>query len=166
MKEQPPILVVGCGNPFGGDDAVGVLVTRMLMPIAGVDFIEAPAHPGELAAAMRHRKVVLIIDAALTDRFAEGNVLELDPLTSPCILSQSRWSSHGWTIEQELELARAMGDWPELVRIFAIAIARPPRPGPMSDGLERALPEAASHIAAWLYSRIPDIERPEGGCIC
>lgn len=144
--------VVGIGQEVAGDDGVGLAVLEELgrrsLP-RGTQLLRLAA-PTELVALLERGRRVVLVDAVLAA--PAGLVLELEPEALSQRAPQPT-SSHGFSVAQAIELARALapdGASP-CVRIVAITIAPPGRYRVgLSPEVADAVPEAAARVLALL----------------
>lgn len=121
MKDRRP-LIIGCGNPYAGDDAAGPFFIRRLdqSPLFDCDLLSL-VHPDvSLLESFHDRDLVVIIDAVSTGS-APGtvHVVELpDPRVEP--RSFAGMSGHALGIGELLDLGRALGR--KLPRIVLVGI--------------------------------------------
>jgi len=103
--------VVGLGNPFAGDDSVGLEVLRRLRATAAPpgELIETPQAGIELMEVLEGAEMVLFIDAVSSG--APPGTLHLVPLPSPVVEPRalSVLSAHGWSLGEALRLTAALG---------------------------------------------------------
>ncbi len=118
----PCLLVLGCGNPFAGDDAVGLEIVRRLREsaMANIRLHELNQPVLDLSEIADPEQVVLVIDAVVS-----GNPPGTIHLTSlPCPELQPRsvvaLSSHGWGLQESLAIQQALGQ--RLPRVFLLGI--------------------------------------------
>lgn len=129
MPSRPPsILVLTCGNPLAGDDALGPAVARQLAPqqaSLGIEVVEADTTPGVLLDSLAGRDAVIVVDAVSIPGAAPGRIVDADWFAPgrPKLLSQRPLSTHGWCIAQEIDLARTLGLLPRHVRLLGATIA-------------------------------------------
>lgn len=112
----PTTLVIGCGNPLRGDDAVGIEVVRRLaasdLP-AWVRCVDAGTSGLEVILAMREADQVVLIDAAATPDDSPSRPGTLHELAPECLSAAnadpgSGISTHAVRWDQALALARAL----------------------------------------------------------
>ena len=135
------LLIVGCGNPDAGDDSAGVEIVRRLSALGdcGCD-LRAETAPGvELLDIFPLADVILFVDAV-----SSGGAPGTLHLTSlPCKELQPKalasLSSHGWSLGETLELARALGR--NIPRLFLLGIEAGTiaQGAPHSPGVEQAI---------------------------
>jgi len=102
-------VVLGLGNRFAGDDAVGPLVVeRVAARLPGIKLIEGAGDALAILAALEGFAHAIIVDAAISGN-APGTLhrLENDELLRPNALA--RCSSHGGGLSEALALAAALG---------------------------------------------------------
>ncbi|MGD0959231.1 MAG: hydrogenase maturation protease [Methylomonas sp.] len=81
-----PVLVLGCGNPSRGDDALGPLLLKFIeqnFPLTYVEVIDNFQLQVEHALDMQNRKLILFVDAALgiADAFSFQKLLPAKDLS-------------------------------------------------------------------------------------
>jgi hydrogenase maturation protease len=108
---SPRLLVVGCGNPFAGDDSVGLEIVRRLRARGGCgcEFRELPEGGFGLIELFDRADIILFVDAILSD--APRGTLHLIPMPSRDVApgALGAVSSHGWGLDEALRLALALG---------------------------------------------------------
>ena len=115
------ILIIGLGNDYRGDDAVGRVLARKLQSIAG-DNVRVLEESGEGAALMESWKggdFVILIDAVHSGG-AAGTVHRFDTVTQPVPGSFFHYSTHAFSVAEAVELARALNQLPPRLIVFGI----------------------------------------------
>jgi hydrogenase maturation protease len=142
------IRVIGLGNEFRGDDAVGLLAARRLRQSvrdrAGV--IEAATAGVELMELMQGARMVILIDAARSGQ-APGTIHRFDASVSPIGGRIFSCSSHAIGTVDALELARAMGILPPTVIVYGIEADDTELGRPLSLAVAKALDQVVEQIA-------------------
>ncbi|ABD13841.1 Ni,Fe-hydrogenase maturation factor [Frankia casuarinae] len=115
------LTVIGIGNPYRHDDAVGLAVARQLrctLP-AGVDVLEGAGEPTGLFAAWEGADAVWIIDAAHSAA-PPGTVhrIPANERTLPADLVGP--STHALGLADTIEISRTLGWLPRHLVIYAI----------------------------------------------
>jgi len=115
-------LIVGIGNPFRGDDAVGLEVARSLQSTFGntLDVIYCEGDPTDLLELWSDRDQVFLIDAVSTGAQNIGFLHQFHPLENPIPASLSSSSTHLIDINQVIELGKALGSIPKMITLFGI----------------------------------------------
>jgi hydrogenase maturation protease len=95
--------VIGVGNPYRGDDGVGVLVARRLRD-AGIEDVTVMEQDGEAAAlieALKEMDMAVLIDAAQGAN--PGAIHRFDAASGKLPSHMFSWSTHdmGYAIEGE-----------------------------------------------------------------
>lgn len=129
-----------CLGSFQGSDRLGwdiaaALERRLAVQgIAGIR-VRACASPAQLPALLADTGALLIVDALAGVPAGEVRVLMPEELERA-----PAFSSHGVDLVMALELARALGDLPEQVRIVGIGIGDPAKDA--APAVEAVVPEA------------------------
>jgi hydrogenase maturation protease len=132
-------VVIGLGNSFRRDDGVGPAV------VAAVDAMGLPGVRMACAAEMTDlldvwdsAALAVVVDAAVGQD--PGSVLrcELADLTD-----EKPLSSHGFSLTQTYDLARALGRAPSRLVVVSVGVADTGHGVGLSPAVQAALPEAA-----------------------
>ena len=118
------IVVVGVGNAFRGDDAVGLEVAervRARVP-ERVEVVTSQLEPTRLLDAWDGAEAVLIVDA-VSSSAEPGALHRFDATERPVPSAVFRSSTHAFSIGDTVELARAVGRLPERVLVYGIEAA-------------------------------------------
>jgi hydrogenase maturation protease len=119
------LVVIGVGNRFARDDALGLCVVDSLRArtsgSAPVRFVELDGEPSRIVAAWRHAAVGWLVDAMASGR-APGDVVELDLERLEHDPSDGRppTSSHATGAADAIALGRALDALPGRVRVFGV----------------------------------------------
>ena len=132
-------LVLGLGNEYAGDDAVGVLAVRALRGklAGGADVVESAASGLALLEVFAGYDRAVIADSIRTGRSPAGTIVEvrladLGPATAP--------SLHQAGIPELAAVARRLGmGFPDRTRVLAVEVA-----GPLMFGAPLSEPVAAA----------------------
>ena len=117
------IRIIGIGNLFRGDDAVGLLAARRLRERldSSVEVLEAEGDGLALLDLMEGADQVMLIDAVKSGGHP-GTTVRLD------LSKESRWgrlvpcSTHAIGIAEAIDLARTLGRLPKRVMLYGIEI--------------------------------------------
>ena len=115
------ILIIGLGNDYRGDDAVGRVLARRLQAIAGDD-VRVLEESGEGAALMESWKganFVILIDTVHSGG-AAGTAHRFDAATEPVPGSFFHYSTHAFSLAEAVELARALNQLPPRLIVYGI----------------------------------------------
>ena len=112
------VVVVGIGNRWRRDDAVGLEVAARLRA-HGFDARDTEGETVELMDLWSEARAAIVIDAAHSGA-APGLVHRLEAADGPIPAGLSATSTHTLGIAEAVELARTLGRLPERVVVFAI----------------------------------------------
>jgi hydrogenase maturation protease len=138
------ILIIGCGNPFRGDDAAGILVARRLQE-RGIPAIEQTGETFALLDAWQGKEDVVVTDAVVTGA-PRGTVNMWDASDPVEIPFAPGPSTHGFGVGEAIHLARELGQLPRRLRIVGIEGAEFAEGRPPDAVLENAVECAAAQI--------------------
>jgi hydrogenase maturation protease len=146
-------LIVGIGNPDGGDDAVGREVVRLLRrrTPAGIEVLHESGEATRLLSLLQEAEVAVLVDAAVSGA-APGTVRRFDAGAGALPSGLAELSSHGLGLAQAIELARALGAAPQRCIVYAIEGRRFEPGAPLSPEAARAAAEVAESILAEMRS--------------
>lgn len=118
---MPDTLVIGVGNAQRGDDGIGLVVAGQLAArnLAGVRVAKQTGEALSLIAAWEGHDDVVLIDAACSGAPA-GTLHSFDAIAETLPERRFNASSHGFGVNQALELARTLGRLPARCRVFAV----------------------------------------------
>ncbi len=145
------VCVIGCGRWFRGDDQVGLLAAERLN-LRGMiegDILVTESPGTDIVASCGGIELLIIIDGALPDdRHAPGSWQRLDYLKSPERLHMRDWtSSHSLSVDLALQMAANLGELPDTVWVYAVAIRRGGYGEKLSPMVESALEPLCAAIA-------------------
>ena len=119
---RPALLkVVGVGNAWRGDDAVGLAVVERLrgrLP-AGVALLEREGEPTSLIDAWEGADAVWVVDAVRSGA-APGTVHRLDATSAELPAELFRGSTHHLGLPEAVELARALERLPQRLVVLGV----------------------------------------------
>jgi hydrogenase maturation protease len=123
MSPRTAPLVIGVGNPWRGDDAVGPRTIEALARLGDHDRLDADlltlgGEPARLVAAWQGRALVVVVDAIVTGQ-PPGTVhviTDLDRLSS----ETADVSSHGGGIAEAVALGRALEQLPDQLLVVGV----------------------------------------------
>ncbi len=139
-------VLVGVGNEFGTDDALGVLVAREIrrrFP-KGVKVVEANGEGASLMDAWRGADEVIIVDAMAGPE--PGEIHRIDASVSSVPKNLSLFSSHSFGVADAIEMARELHQLPTVTIVYGIeGEAFDPGVG-LSDSVLKSLPKLLAMI--------------------
>jgi hydrogenase maturation protease len=124
MRSEMPMtthLVIGLGNDYRGDDAIGLIVARRLKAIAGdgVRVLEENGEGAALIEAWKGADFVILIDAVRSGGVT-GTIHRFNAETQPIPASFFHYSTHAFSVAEAVELARALNQLPTRLVIYGI----------------------------------------------
>jgi hydrogenase maturation protease len=115
------VLVIGLGNPYRGDDAIGVLLARALRanPPPGARVFECGGEATTLLELWRGARATIVLDAV--DAGAPpGTLLRLDTRHDPVPAQLFTCSTHAFGLAEAVALARTLGELPDALIIVGV----------------------------------------------
>lgn len=148
-SEQGPssIRIIGIGNEWRGDDAVGLLAARRLQKVLGdrAEVVEAESAGVELLELMKGARTVILLDAARSGQ-APGTIHRLHASAGPITPALFPRSTHAVGVAEALELARTLGVLPKQVIVYGIEAGDTEVGHPLSPQVSHALNEVVQLI--------------------
>jgi len=116
-----PVLILGIGNRYRGDDAFGCIVAGELSGRVpqGVTCIEHDGEPAGLIACWRDHEDVILIDA-VSSGAETGEIFRFDLAQQMLPEEFNLYSTHAFGVPQAVELARALGKLPRDIRFIGV----------------------------------------------
>jgi hydrogenase maturation protease len=116
-----PVLVVGVGNEYRGDDGVGLVVARRLRKALdpAVTVLEETGDGLALMAAWKGADLVIVIDA-VGSAGQPGAVCRLDARLQSTVAAPSACSTHAISLMEAIQLARALGELPPRLVVYGV----------------------------------------------
>ncbi len=120
-RPEPPILVLGLGNAYRGDDGVGRVVARRLREAEppGVAVRELSGEGASLMEAWQGAEAVILVDAVQSGDVA-GTIHRFDAHEQGIPLRFFHYSTHAFSVAEAVELARVLGRLPPRLLLFGI----------------------------------------------
>ncbi|MFD4137804.1 hydrogenase maturation protease [Streptomyces sp. NPDC058572] len=145
------IALIGVGNDFRHDDAIGCWVVverlraRKLPP--GTRLLMCDSDPGRLIGCWEEADLAVVVDAAHAHPGHPGRVHRLE-LGIQEVAHSPAASSHGLGLGESVELARVLGRLPGRLVIYAVEGA--------DSSLGRGLSPAVADVVESLVRRVED----------
>lgn len=137
-----PVVVIGVGNDFRGDDAAGLLAARRLRSHAGIRAVEHTKDGLSLMEHWRPSDHVVVVDA-LCSGHDPGTIFRFEATEAP-VPGDAGWvSTHSPGVAEGIETARALGRLPLSLTVFGIEAGRV-EPG---DRVTPAVADAVEEVA-------------------
>lgn len=141
VNTRDSLLVVGCGNNLGGDDAAGLNAIPLLAAAwrgrTSIDFLIMPRAGVELLDVFDREETVLFIDAVTSGR--EPGTIIIAPLPADGVRQRSSIGSAGFGVAEILALARSLGRRIPRTILLGIEVTARYNGGLMSEPVARAM---------------------------
>lgn len=142
------MIIIGIGNRFRQDDAVGLVVARRLRALTPhFPVVEHEGDPLDLLSRWDGHDLAILIDA-LNAPDEVGRVRRFDPGEHVRPAGEAIVSSHGHSLWDAYTLAGLLGQQPERVLIYAISGARFGHGENLSAAVEHAVDEVVASVLA------------------
>jgi hydrogenase maturation protease len=142
------VTVIGLGNRYRRDDAVGITAAAALGELAlpGVEVATDIVDPLTLLDVWSGARFAVIIDAAVTTSSTAGRIrcCNLEDVIS----STQRLSSHSIDVGRTYALGQALGRIPEALYIYAVDVADTGYGIGLTPQVEQAVPDVVALAAA------------------
>ena len=118
---RPRTLIIGLGNEYRRDDAVGLVVARRLREAApeSVRVLEESGEGAALLESWQDADTVILIDAVHSGA-RPGTIHRLDASVQPIAKKFFRFSTHAFGLAEAVELARALGRLPQRLIVYGV----------------------------------------------
>ncbi len=116
------IVLIGVGNEFRGDDAVGLLIARRFaeMEIPGVTVREESGEGAALMETWQDADTVFLFDAVFNGKKPAGTIYRMDARAETIPADFFHYSTHRFGAAEAVELARELGQLPPRLVIFGV----------------------------------------------
>jgi hydrogenase maturation protease len=121
--QSAPVLVIGIGNVYRGDDGAGIVAVRQLkdqLPL-GVGALEETGEGTSLMEAWKDASSVILIDAVRSCA-PPGTIYRLDAHTEKISAKLFLCSSHAFGVAEAIDLARALNELPRHIVAYGIEV--------------------------------------------
>lgn len=158
-------LVLGLGNEYAGDDAIGVLAVRALRAelTAAADVAESAASGMALIEVFAGYDRAVVIDSISTGRYPAGTILEFGIADLGRVAAPSL---HQTGIPEMSAVAERLGiEFPTQTRVLAVEVANPPTFGaPLSAPVNAAVGPLGRRVQAQIerWAQEDTLCQPEG----
>lgn len=145
------VLVIGVGNPYRRDDAVGLIVARTLREknLDGVKVLEMSGEGAALIEAWQNAERVIVIDAVCSGA-APGTIFRFEAHRRSIPTRFFRYSTHNLGLAEAIELARSLGQLPKELIVYGIE----GRDFTVGEGLSPEVAHAASQVLERILSEL------------
>jgi len=154
MQPSDRTLIIGIGNEYRGDDAVGLHVARELakLDLEGCVVKESPGEGTYLLNCWEGYRNVIIIDA-VKSLSAPGNIQRIDATSHELPHDWVHQSAHSVSLAEAIKLSRALETLPDSLVIYGIEGTNFDPGEELSDPVSRAAGELVSTILDDIRSR-------------
>jgi hydrogenase maturation protease len=148
-------VIIGVGNEFRGDDAVGLQVARLLRERAASDavILEQSGEGTAVIEAMSGVQRLIIIDACLSGA-AVGTIRRLDARAERLPAALFHHSSHAFGVAEAIETARALGQLPPEAIVYGVEGRNFGYGATMCDAVAAASEKLTNAIASQLCREV------------
>jgi hydrogenase maturation protease len=149
VSEGPRALIVGIGNPYRADDAVGLHAARRLRAACppSVTVIEHDGEPADLLLAWQDAELVIIIDAIAADD-PPGTIVRVEVGVDPLPPDIAHASTHFLGPGAAIALARAMHRLPPRLVVYGVVCADFGWGAALSPAVETAVDDVVARVLA------------------
>ena len=145
-------MIIGVGNPYRGDDSVGLIVVRRLKEALGASAIicENNGDGAALLEAWRSAHRVIIVDAAKSGAKV-GTIHRFDAGRRKLPQEFFHCSTHAFGLSEAIELARALGELPPSIVVYAVEGDNFAQGAELSAEVREAIDEVVACIKAEVF---------------
>ena len=121
MQNKHSILIIGIGNPYRGDDAVGLRIAQDIKKKSPdhVNVIEQSGDGISLMDSWKDSDAVILIDAVHSGA-QPGTIHRFDVHTQTIPTKFSHYSTHAFGVAEAIELARTLKQLPKNLIVYGI----------------------------------------------
>jgi len=114
-------MIIGIGNEFRGDDAVGICVARRLatLRLPKIHIIEQPGEGTDLIEALKTAEYVYMVDAVSSQGLV-GSIYRFEAQKQALPAQFFGVSSHAFGVAEAIEIARNLGQLPQKLVVYGI----------------------------------------------
>jgi len=150
--------VIGVGNPFRGDDAVGVVFSRRIRDSVprGVTVLEHGCEPAKLMEAWAGADMVYLVDAVHTD-VGGGKICRFEAHRERLPAEFFGVSTHAFGVAEAVEFARNLNELPGGLVVYGIQGSRFDHTPELSPEVD----DACDALVSQVLDEIRDFLKPE-----
>lgn len=146
-KNKPGVFIIGVGNDYRGDDAVGLRIAREMQKDAP-DYVKVIEQGGGGAALMEswgNAHAAIVIDAICSGA-RPATIHRFDVHAQPIPANLFHSSTHAFGVAEAIELARALNRLPPRMIVYGIEGACFGAGIGLSPAVEAVIPEALRRV--------------------
>jgi hydrogenase maturation protease len=149
IQATSQLVIIGVGNPYVGDDAVGhVVASRLAKELGAQPRMRLLLEHGtgtRLMAAWKSAEIAILIDATLSGA-EPGTLYRIDAVTQPLVSAWWRCVTPAFGVAEAIELARLLHELPARLLAYGIEGASFATEAPLSKAVEHAIPAVLSQV--------------------
>lgn len=153
---RQPVLVIGIGTEFRGDDEAGLRVVRALQTAdlpPSVTVVEMKGDGAALMELWKGTSQVILVDA-ITAGLPPGSVIRIDARRELVTANLFATSSHSFGVAQALAISLALHELPLCVTLFGIQAGNLRMGSDLSAEVQKAVPETSDAIQRELTAAV------------
>lgn len=114
-------LLIGIGNEYRRDDAVGLIIARRVQEKAlkTITVREASGEGAALMEAWKEAQTVILVDAVCSGAEA-GTIHRIEAREQPLPAKFFHYSTHAFSVAEAIELARVLNQLPPRLIVYGI----------------------------------------------
>lgn len=150
------IRVIGIGQRYRHDDAVGLVVAERLAESVDSSSVEVITSSGEgtdLMDRWRGADTVVVVDAVAAEADPPGTIYRWQAHDTPIPAEIFPQSTHLFSLPQAIELARVFGELPERLIVYGVV----GRNFQMGEGLSSSLQEMIGDFVQQIETEIREV---------
>ena len=115
------MLVIGVGNAYRCDDAVGLIVAQRLRALVppGITILEQSGEGAALMEAWQDADHVILVDAASSGE-SPGTIHRFEAAVAPIPAQFFNYSTHAFSVAEAVEMARQLDKLPPSLIVYGI----------------------------------------------
>jgi hydrogenase maturation protease len=121
LSPQARVLIIGIGNEYRSDDAVGLIIARRLKDGAGARLavLEQSGEGTALMETWQQAESVIVVDAVYAGA-EPGTVYRFDAQDERLPAKFFNYSTHAFSVAEAVELARALHQLPSRLVVYGV----------------------------------------------
>jgi hydrogenase maturation protease len=145
--DQHPIRIIGVGNLFRADDAVGLLAAQRLKGLVQdrAEVIEAELAGFDVLDLLSGTPAVILIDAARSGQ-PSGTIHRLDASADPVSGDLFPHSTHVLNAVDAIEMGRTLGFLPSRVILYGVEVGDTTAGNALSPAVAEALDQVVEQV--------------------
>jgi hydrogenase maturation protease len=120
-SRKPIILIIGVGNEYRSDDALGLIASRRLRELTNehINVLEESGEGTALMESWKRADAVILIDAVHSGS-RPGTIHRIEANDAPIPKNFFHYSTHAFGVAEAIELARALNQLPPRLIVYGI----------------------------------------------